>query len=254
VCGAGHAVEGMISQAAYLITPAVAQEMRIVASWYLFWLILFLVARHAAFPKLSADGANRAVSLVHAAVGIILPVLAINFSKLEENVGSKSTGSQISALRVSLGYFLYDTFCCLAIEVFTTGIDPATTFHHLATLSGLFVGVFQGVSGHELLLCLLLMEVSNPCMHTRHLLREAGYGNTAIADANDIAFAVTFLVCRNLLGVPVVYWTVMSHRTSIIVKMGGVGILFVSWFWTGKLISLIARKLGKGRPNIKKSE
>lgn len=84
-------------------------------------------------------------------------------------------------------------------------------------------------SGPELTACLILMEVSNPCLHSRAILKvchsapgispvaatrlavhrkdvrlwrpqELGWKDTALADINDVAFAITFFVCRILLG------------------------------------------------------
>lgn len=226
------------------LSTSTIEDIEVIAVLYVIWLTLYLLARHIFFRSLSPDGANRVVSLLHAFIGIVLPAGAINFAALQADVGTPTTRAQLLALRVSLSYFLYDTFCCIAIELSTTGLDVATTFHHVATLSGLLVGVFQRVSGHELLCCLLLMEVSNPCMHTRFLLKETGMADTQLYAVNGAVFAFTFLMCRNVLGLPVVYWTVMSERTPLIVKAGGLGIMFVSLFWTKKLLSMIRRAFG----------
>ena len=94
-------------------------------------------------------------------------------------------------LNNSLGYFTYDTLCCLVIDW-----DFANVVHHLCTMLGLAVGVCNGVvccsewlyiisprmhvvtqvvtlmqSGAELTFCLLLMEVSNPFLHSRFLMK-----------------------------------------------------------------------------------
>jgi TLC domain len=140
-------------------------------------------------------------------------------------VGSPNTSMQVFSLRVSLGYCLDDTLCCLAIELSEGKPDVANTFHHVMTVAGLVSGLYYRRSGHELLLCLLLREVSTPCLHMRSIFREIGMGGTAIADANDIAFAGLFLLCRNVMGAPLVYWTVVSDRLPIMVQAGALGIL-----------------------------
>ena len=43
-------------------------------------------------------------------------------------------------LNISLGYFTYDTLCCLYID-----FDFANVIHHLCTMLGLAVGVCNGV-------------------------------------------------------------------------------------------------------------
>jgi hypothetical protein len=228
--------------------PAAIPELKTVIIWYAVWFTGYLFVRHVLVRSFSADGANRMVSLVHSIVGIVLPIKAINFARLRTDVGTPVTEAQMSALTTSLGYFAYDTLCCLAIELAEGRLDVATLLHHVATLAGLCVGVFQRVSGHELLLCLLLMEISNPFMHLRFLLREAGRGKGFLADVNDLIFVSTFLLSRNVLGVPVVYYTVISPSTPLLVKAGGLGILLVSWFWTGKLLKMAWRKFDKAKP------
>jgi hypothetical protein len=42
-------------------------------------------------------------------------------------------------MEVSLAYFVYDLLCCLFIE-----LDPVSLVHHVCTIAGLAVGVFQG--------------------------------------------------------------------------------------------------------------
>jgi hypothetical protein len=230
-----------------------AKDAQLVGMSYAMWLSMYMVVRHVLFPKFSADSSNRIVSLVHSCVATVTPLLAIDLTALRADVGTPTTEAQLWALRLTLGYFLYDMFCCLAIELTHDGVDVATTFHHVATTAGLLVGVFQRISGHELLLCLVLMEVSNPCMHMRYIYREIQWQDKPIAQVNDVAFALTFLICRNILGAPVVYWTVLCPTSPWPVKLGGIGIALVSWFWTHRLVSMVIRKL-KGGKSAKKTK
>ena len=229
------------------------KDAQLVGLSYAMWLTMYMVVRHNLFPKLSADSSNRVVSLVHSCIASITPLLAVDFTALRANVGTPTTEAQLWALRLTLGYFLYDMFCCLAIELTHDGVDVANLFHHIATTSGMWVGVFQRISGQELLMCLGLMEVSNPCMHMRYIFREVKWHDKGIAQVNDVAFALTFLFCRNVLGLFVVTWTTLSPTTPLLVKLGGIGIALVSWFWTHKLVSMIIRKV-KGKKSAKKAE
>jgi TLC domain len=211
------------------------------------WTTLFGLARLVC-RRYSRDFANRLVSLVHCAVGISAPFFVLDFANLRTNVGTPNTPEQLKLLLFSLGYFVYDMVCCLWIEMIENRLDLATAFHHVVTILGLVVGVSQGISGHELLLCLVLMEVSSPFLHLRYMLREIGLGSSRMASYNDIAFALSFLVCRDVLALPVVYWTVVSSTTPLLVKAGGLGVLLVSLFWTGKLLSILKRKVfGAGK-------
>lgn len=220
-------------------------ELRVLGLLCLVWLGLYLTIRHVLFPQFSADSANRMVSVVHASISLLAIPWVLNLGALRADVGTPTSSGQLQVLRISLSYFVYDMLCCLAIELYDGRLDVATALHHVASIMGLQVGVFQRTSGHELLMCLVLMEVSSPFMHWRYILREFGWAGTKMADINDICFAVSFLVCRNVLGLFVVYWTVMSAPTPLLVKLGGLGILLVSWFWTHKLLTMVQRKLSK---------
>lgn len=78
------------------------------------------------------------------------------------------------------------------------------------------------------------MEVSNPSMHLNQLLKELGKSDTSLALANQLLFALVFFVFRLLVGPVVVWATVVSPLSPLIVKIGGVGILAVSLVWFKK--------------------
>lgn len=232
--------------------PQLAEDVQHVVVLSFTWLLLYLFVRYVLFRKFTSDTCNRLVSLVHALVCGSLPYFVLDVSSWKDKVGTRTTDGQLAVLKLSMGYFVYDMFCCLAIEWYTTGVDIATLFHHVTTIAGLYVGIFQRMSGHELLMCLLLMEASTPFMHMRFVFRELGWSEKPFARVNDVLFAVIFLLCRNFLGLFVVYWTMISETTPWVVKAGGVGIALVSWFWTHKLVSMIVRKVS-GKKHTKQS-
>ena len=223
-----------------LVPTDAYDEVKLCAVLAAGWLSIYLLSRHVLFRQFSADFSNRIVSLIHAAIGLVWPLFVIDFKNLSSDVGNPTTPAQLDLLRVSFAYFFYDMLCCFAIK-----IEIADVFHHVATLVGLYVGVFHKVSGHELLLCLTLMEASNPFMHMRSIFRETGMAKSAMASNNDLFFALSFLVCRGILGPVVVYWTILSPRTPLVVKAGGFAIQLVSLFWMSKIISVILKKLSK---------
>ena len=206
------------------------------------WTAAFFVARFALFPKRSADFGNRVVSIVHALAAIALAVPALDWAAPMASVGQRNTAAQVRrapagrggarrrnpdanamprtaaqarCMEVSLAYFIYDLLCCLFID-----LDPVSLAHHVCTIAGLAVGVFQGKArgarrggrsgpgcraraatdarrtaavsrdadaqcGTELVGCLMLMEVSNPSMHLNQLLKELGKSSSALATANQ---------------------------------------------------------------------
>jgi len=153
---------------------------------------------------------------------------------------------QTRLMEVSLAYFLYDFLVCLCIDP-----EPVGALHHVCTVAGLVVGLLRGKArlclptgvacahcrpqcGCELVGCLLLMELSNPSMHLNQLLKELRLQDTQFALANQVLFALLFFVCRLLLGPLVVYTTLASPTTPLLIKAGGAGILLVSLVWFRK--------------------
>ena len=65
-----------------------------------------------------------------------------------------------------------------------------------------------------------LQEVSNPFLHLRFILRALRKGNQQLMLVNDAAFALSFFICRLLLGPFVVWATVASPTTPWTVKVG----------------------------------
>lgn len=48
--------------------------------------------------------------------------------------------------------------------------------------------------GSELIGCLWLMEISNPFMHMRELLKELGYAGSSLSLINDVSIKLVYLV------------------------------------------------------------
>lgn len=95
------------------------------------------------------------------------------------------------------------------------------------------------------------MEVSNPFMHCIKLFKEAGVGESRLAAANQLLFALLFFVCRLLLGPVVVHATLRSPTTPALVKAGGTGILLVSLLWFRKIAAIALAKLRGVKPSAR---
>jgi hypothetical protein len=207
------------------------------------WTVLYMLAV-IALPKRSKDFCNRSVSLVHAVLAIILimGLPAVDWRRPLSGYGKATTDTQMLVLTVSLGYFAYDTICCLFIDQ-----DLFNFTHHVCTMLGLAVGVCNKVSGKELTVCLLLMELSNPFLHLRALFKELELKDTPLSTANDVLFAVSFFVWRVVVGPLVVYYTMRSPSSPTIVKVGGLGIGLISWIWGYKILAVMRHKVRQAR-------
>mmetsp|Transcript_146 Transcript_146/g.531 ORF Transcript_146/g.531 Transcript_146/m.531 type:complete len:233 (-) Transcript_146:206-904(-) len=201
----------------------------------------FLVTRYLVFPSRSFDFCNRSISILHSCLALYLTGLAIDWGSPFERLGGNPTnGAELFSMSVSLGYFIYDTLC-----VFVDTMDIVGTLHHAATIAGLWVGVFTGIGGAELVQCLFLMEVSTPFMHLRMIFKEAGLASTSLAKMNEVTFGVSYIICRVFLASPLLYFTMtapIQNWQHILLKAGATGIWVVSIFWLSKIIKVITGK------------
>ena len=78
-------------------------------------------------------------------------------------------------------------------------------------------------------------------MYQLYRLRELGMKESVLATVNDLVFAILFLVCRLVIGTPLVWRTVTCETNAYIVKAGGLGILIVSLMWGWRIVMMIVR-------------
>ena len=229
-------VKAKLSQFDYETLVAAAGAMQNMLPQTLAWTLLYVLLRFGVFRKRTADFSNRVVSLIHAFVAIYMCARCLpHWGALLENVGGVNTREHLECMTMSLSYFIYDfIYCMLNNEV-------ENVVHHLFTVGGLTSGVMTGTSGPELVGCLFLMEVSNPSLHARFLLRELGMKESVLATVNDLVFAILFLVCRLVIGPPLVWRTVTCETNAYIVKAGGLGILVVSLMWGWRIVMMMVR-------------
>lgn len=231
-----------------------AKELSNMAAYTGGWTLLFIVLRFAVLRGYSSEFSNRVVSLIHALLAIFTTTWAIdNWGDPWAGIGGPTTAKQMKCLTISLSYFTYDFLTCLVIED-----NLPNAFHHVATMMGLAVGVLDGTCGTELVECLFLMEISNPFMHVKFLIKDyekkGGRLPAALTTVNEVLFVLAFFVCRLVIGPVLVYHTVASETTHVLVKAGGVGILLVSIFWFRLICQVAAYKLGltEGKKGAKK--
>lgn len=205
------------------------------------WGLLFLLLRFGLLRRRSHDFSNRAVSLVHCAMALALCSLSIqDWSDPLAKIGQPNSPEQMRLIVVSLAYFLYDFVCCL----FERPVDWVISIHHVFSVLGFAFGIYAGTCGAELVACLWLMELSNPCMHVRELFKELRMKDSAAALANDLLFALCFTLGRIIIGPYVTYKTLVA-ASPVGVKMGAVGIQVISLFWFSKIIQVALYKAGK---------
>lgn len=205
-----------------------------------FWSLAYVVSRLLC-PRRSKDFCNRLVSMLHVALSLLLCGISVrDWSHPLDGIGGPSTFPQMVALTVSLAYFIYDSLCCLVELPFKL----EDQIHHAITIMGLAYGYLLGSCGTELVACLMLMELSNPFMHARELLKELNLKDTSYSFLNDVCFASVFTFARMIVGPFVVFFTVQADGSPA-VKVGAVGIQLVSILWFWRIARMVLYKLKK---------
>merc|ERR1711915_113282 len=222
------------------------QRVRTVVVEVVTWTVTFIGVRKI-LSKRSFDFWNRVVSLIHVAVALWLCSVSVEDWKHPlQPLASPAAPLQIRALSMSLSYFIYDFSCCL----FDSSISVSNCIHHLVSILGLGVGVVYATCGSELTGCLWLMEISNPFMHMRELLKELGYKDSRLSLLNDICFAFIFTLARLMVGPYLVYLTITANN-PLIVKVTSVGLQVVSIFWFYKIAKMVQYKIAKAKKSQK---
>ncbi|KAJ7526834.1 hypothetical protein O6H91_16G044700 [Diphasiastrum complanatum] len=206
------------------------------------WSAAFATLRFVLLPKRSGDFCNRFVSQLHVVVALVLSSLSVqDWSHPFHPLAAPASPLQIRAMSVSLAYFVYDFLCCL---ILAPG-DISTAVHHIVSILSLAYGFFYATSGTELVACLWLMELSNPFMHAREMLKDFGLKDTWVNLCNDACFALIFTCARLVIGPYLVFVTLRANN-PLLVKLGAVGMQLVSLFWFYKIVRLVRYKLLKG--------
>lgn len=222
------------------------QRVRTVVVGVVAWTVTFIGVRKILWKR-SFDFCNRVVSLIHVAVALWLCSVSVEDWKHPlQPLASPAAPLQIRALSMSLSYFIYDFGCCL----FDSSISVSNCIHHLVSILGLGVGVVYATCGSELTGCLWLMEISNPFMHMRELLKELGYKDSRLSILNDICFAFIFTLARLMVGPYLVYLTITANN-PLIVKVTSVGLQVVSIFWFYKIAKMVQYKIAKAKKSQK---
>lgn len=183
----------------------------------------------------------RLVTLVH---GIVAVAITAYIGYVDgpwpfSNPGTKNTPLQMSALVVSVGYFLFDMGWCVYFG--TEG--RVMLAHHSISILGILLTLWLGESGIEACAVLFGSEITNPLLQARWFLRRTGRYHTWLGEAVDVAFVLLFLVMRVLVGGNMLYCELISPRPRFFIKCGGVAMYVLSWIFVVDILRFAARKV-----------
>ncbi|TNN01857.1 TLC domain-containing protein 5a [Takifugu flavidus] len=157
--------------------------------------------------------------------------------------GTKNTPLQISALVLSLGYFVFDMAWCVYFR--TEG--AVMLAHHTMSILGILLTLWLGESGIEGCAVLFGSEITNPLLQTRWFLKQTGKYGTRLGDAVDALFVLLFVAMRIFVGGTMLYCELVSPRPRFFIKCGGVAMYALSWVFLVDIVRFAMRKSEKWR-------
>ncbi|KAJ8388327.1 hypothetical protein AAFF_G00134810 [Aldrovandia affinis] len=168
----------------------------------------------------------RLVTLIH---GILIVCVTAYIGFIDgpwpfTHPGTENTPLQVTALALSLGYFIFDMCWCVYYR--TEG--PVMLAHHTLSILGILLALALGESGIETCAVLFGSEITNPLLQARWFLRKVGRYDTLLGDAVDLIFVLLFAGVRIGVGGHMLYCELTSPRPSLAVKGGGIAIYGLS--------------------------
>uniref|UniRef100_A0A3Q3FXN9 TLC domain containing 5b n=1 Tax=Kryptolebias marmoratus TaxID=37003 RepID=A0A3Q3FXN9_KRYMA len=190
------------------------------------WLCLYL-SFCCTFSQRGPEWNCRLVTLTHGIFIVLLTayVVFVDGPWPFTHAGTENTELQVFALAVCLGYFFFDVGWCVRYR--TEG--PVMLAHHAASILGILLALFLGVSGCETCGVIFGSELTNPLLQGRWFLRRLGRYDSLLGDAVDLLFIVLFATVRVGLGTVMFYCELTSARTPVIMKLGGVVMYALAW-------------------------
>lgn len=214
------------------------------------------------FAKLSDAGKiewdNRGFSTFHAlvvaAASLYLLLLSDLFdedSRAELIVNRRSTLSD-TVLGISLGYFLSDIAMIIWQYPALGGLE--FVFHHLLSMSSIFVSLVSGQAQFYILM-VLFTESTTPFINLRWYLDAAGQKNSKLYTFNGAALFLVWLVARILLFI-FFFYHMFTHFDQVkeVFTLGFYLLLVVPpvltamnlfWFW--KIAKGLVKTISKAR-------
>ncbi|XP_068601219.1 TLC domain-containing protein 5a [Brachionichthys hirsutus] len=204
-----------------------------------FWASLYFVLCNVNGSR-SPEWNCRLVTLVH---GILAVCITAYIGYVDgpwpfAYPGTKNSTLQISALVLSLCYFIFDMAWCVHFR--TEG--PVMLAHHTLSILGILLTLWLGESGIEGCAVLFGSEITNPLLQARWFLKQTGNYGTWLGTVVDVLFVTLFVLMRVFVGGAMLYCELISPRPRFFIKCGGVVLYVLSWVFVMDIVRFAIRK------------
>ena len=164
------------------------------------------------------DLRNRLVSFIHGLLAFLFTGYAFITKRTE--CGELNNHYQRNVMIFSMSYFTYDLICMH----FEGLLDTAMMIHHPLCMFGLFLPMYENISGNYCLMAIFISEISNPPMTMRHLFRLTGRRYTKGYEVAEISFICLYIYGRIIAGMPIIYETLTCSSNHTFLKITCIGL------------------------------
>lgn len=186
-----------------------------------------------------ATQVRHSLSLLHSVLIVSFCVYFLNRNDVLLDLMAPTTVEQQSCLIFSLGYFIYDTLTWR----FTDLTSIIMLFHHIFTVFPLMYVITKRHFGLLTILTLLILESTNPLLHTWRLL----FINPSTASSNlhsiiGLLFAIAYTIQRLLHGTKFVQYLHNVNAPYFVIITANL-LYVISFLFFIKIVTFLIKKI-----------
>lgn len=121
-------------------------------------------------------------------------------------------------------------------------LDTSMSIHHIACMVGMYIGLYQQTAASDIIGGIFIAEISNPAMHGRTIIKNAGMRYTKIYEIFEYSFFTFYIFGRCILGLPIVTRTVTCEHTNIFIRLVCIVIALQSYYFVFQMVGIIRNR------------
>ncbi|XP_053612251.1 TLC domain-containing protein 5-like isoform X2 [Plodia interpunctella] len=207
-------------------------------SSFMFWSWLYLWIA-AVLPGQKPEWYSRVVTLLHGSIAAAVGLIQCDFRNISPaRLSATVTTYQYALMVWSWGYFAMDFCWCLVYW----SENLVMLVHHLGAIYAVDIYMRKENSGCTFACTLALMEITNPLLQTRWLIKQEGLEKSLYFLIVEVTYLVMFIVVRACIGSYVVYKILGSDLFGYDEKLITLVFFFVSWAFMYEIFGYVRYK------------
>ncbi|XP_050347164.1 TLC domain-containing protein 5-like [Nymphalis io] len=205
---------------------------------FIFWGWTYIWCTEKA-PDHRPEWHSRVVTLLHGSVATIVGLWQCGMTNIDRcRLNTKITPANYALMLWSWGYFAFDLIWCI---IYWSN-SYVILGHHISALIAVGIYMNKTYSGCTFACTLALMEITNPILQTRWLLRDSGYGHTKLYFLVELTYLIMFLSLRGPLCTYLIYKILPSDYLDIDEKLISLALYAVSIVFIYEILGYVIHK------------